>query len=342
MPEIPTTMRASVLVDARGRSRCRSGRCPGPVPTRCSSRCAPWGCAARTCTTTRRAASATTSSTEPLVLGHEVSGVIVDVGAGVPRGAGRRAGGGRAAAPVPALPRVQDRPATTCARRCSSSRPRRSTAPSATTWSPRPTSPTPVPDDALRPRRRPARAVLGRALGLHTRPNVEPGLAGVDHRRRPIGALAALAARSYGRDRRSSSPTSCAARRERILDFGATRAVDPARRRLRRCRRSRSTPSSSAPAPPRPLLSGLDALREAAGPRSSSGSAPSEIVAARPARSRCRELDADRRVPLRRHLARRRSRRRSSRAPTSTAWSPRSSTWRTPRRPSTATRTRPA
>ena len=76
----PGTMRASVMTGVgtlqdRGPARPDARR-----RTRCSSRSPRSGCADRTCTTTATGGSATSSSRQPMILGHELSGRIAAVG----------------------------------------------------------------------------------------------------------------------------------------------------------------------------------------------------------------------------------------------------------------------
>ena len=161
----------------------------------------------------------------PIVLGHEVSGVVVDVGADVPHGAGGAAGGDRAAAPLPALPRLQGRslqhvlgPGVLRDPPVDGAFCDYVVAPADFAY--------PVPDDVsdhaaalLEP--------LSVGLWACEKAKVGPGSRVLVTGAGPIGALAALAARARGAAEVVVTDL-VPSRRERILSFGATTALDPA------------------------------------------------------------------------------------------------------------------
>jgi L-iditol 2-dehydrogenase len=161
---------------------------------------------------------------QPLVLGHEVSGVVVDVGPGVPE---ERVG-----------QRVAIEPQKPC-RRCRACKTGHqnlckqmefyATPPVDGTFCDYVLAPAdfahPVPDDLSDH----AAALLEPfSVGIWacTKAAIEPGSRVFVTGGGPIGALAALAARSFGASEVVVSDL-VESRRERILSFGATSTVDP-------------------------------------------------------------------------------------------------------------------
>ena len=330
-----TTMRASVLTGPQT-IELRSGRCPAPGPDEVLVRVGVGrGVRVGRALLQARPDRVAWSSTGPLVLGHEVGGTIVAVGDAVRPRPRRPARGARAAAALPPLPAVQDRapeplPAHGVLRDPADRRrvlrlrhaPGRLRAPGAGL--------------ALRRRRRPARAAVGRDLG------------------QPEG-------RYDGRQPASSSPAPDRSARWRALAaraMGATEIIvsDPVESRRQRITELASAPSTVDPTAgfdpaddrgrrvPRVLRGDPGAARRADGrpagrhrrdgrPRRREITLPVQDIAG--ARG-----DADRHLPLRRHLAGRDLARGRPAGSTSTRWSPRASASTRWRRRSPATTTR--
>jgi L-iditol 2-dehydrogenase len=161
---------------------------------------------------------------QPLVLGHEVSGVVVDVGPGVPE---ERVG--QRVAVEPQKPCRRCRACKTGHQNLCKQMEFYATPPVDGTFCDYVLAPAdfahPVPDDLSDH----AAALLEPfSVGIWacTKAAIEPGSRVSVTGGGPIGALAALAARSFGASEVVVSDL-VESRRERILSFGATSTVDP-------------------------------------------------------------------------------------------------------------------
>lgn len=223
MEEIPRTMRASVLT-ARRTIEMQERPVPRPGPGEVLIRVRSVGVCGSDVHYYTDMRIGDFVVEEPLVLGHEVSGVVVDVGEGVPED---RVGD-----------RVAVEPQQPCGR-CRHCRVGRmnlcpfmrfyATPPVDGTFCDYVTAPEqfahPVPDDVSDH----AAALLEPfSVGLWAceKARVEPGSTVFVTGAGPIGALTALAARSFGAGEVVVTDL-VPSRRERILSFGATQAIDP-------------------------------------------------------------------------------------------------------------------
>lgn len=220
---VPTTMRASVLLETR-KIEMQERPVPEPGPDEVLVQVRSVGVCGSDVHYYKEGRIGDYVVDQPLVLGHEVSGVVVDVGPGVPE---ERVG-----------ERVAIEPQKPC-RRCRACKtghqnlcPRMefyATPPIDGTFCDYVTAPAdfahPVPDELSFH----AAALLEPfSVGIWacTKAGVEPGSRVFVTGGGPIGALSALAARSFGASEVVVSDL-VESRRERILSFGASSSVDP-------------------------------------------------------------------------------------------------------------------
>lgn len=223
MSEIPSTMRASVLL-RQGVVEMQERPVPRPGPDEVLVQVRSVGVCGSDVHYYKEGRIGDYVVTEPLVLGHEVSGVVVDVGPGVPE---ERVGERVAVEP--------QKPCRRC-RQCKAGR--MNLCPQMEFYATPPIDGT-FCDYVLAPSDFAHR--VPDEMSFHAAALLEPFSVGIwaGHKARletgssvfitgagPIGALSALAARAYGATEIVVSDL-VESRRTRILDFGATRAVDP-------------------------------------------------------------------------------------------------------------------
>jgi len=223
MSEIPSTMRASVLVEP-GRIEMQERPVPRPGPDEVLVRVRSVGVCGSDVHYYTDGRIGPYVVEQPLILGHEVSGVVADVGPGVP---GHRVGERVAIEP--------QRPCRRC-RHCKTGRQNLceqmefyATPPLDGTFCDYVLAPAdfahPVPDSMSDH----AAALLEPfSVGLWacSKAGIRPGDSVLVTGGGPVGALTCLAARSFGASTVVvTDPVE--SRRKRILDFGATEAHDP-------------------------------------------------------------------------------------------------------------------
>lgn len=220
---VPATMRASVLLE-KGVVEMQERPVPRPEPGEVLVRVRAVGVCGSDVHYYKEGRIGDFVVEEPLILGHEVSGVVAGVGAGVPA---ERIGQRVAIEP--------QRPCRTC-RQCTTGHlnlcPQMkfyATPPIDGAFADYVTAPAefafPIPDSMSDN----AGALLEPfSVGMWAtgKAGLAPGSTVLISGAGPIGALASLAARSYGATRIVVSDP-IASRREKILEFGATETVDP-------------------------------------------------------------------------------------------------------------------
>jgi L-iditol 2-dehydrogenase len=223
MTAIPSTMRAAVLVEKQ-QIEMQERPVPRPTPDEVLVQVRSVGVCGSDVHYYKEGRIGDFVVEQPLILGHEVSGVIVDVGAEVSE---ERVGERVALEP--------QRPCRRC-RQCKTGRQNLceqmlfyATPPIDGTFCDYVVAPAdfahPVPDELSDH----AAALLEPfSVGLWAcgKANLQPGSKVFITGAGPIGALASLAARSFGADEVIVTDL-VESRRERILDFGATAAFDP-------------------------------------------------------------------------------------------------------------------
>ncbi len=220
---IPTTMRASVLLEQE-RVEMQERPVPRPGPGEVLVRVRSVGVCGSDVHYYKHGRIGDMVVTAPLVLGHEVSGVVVDVGRGVPEDRV-----GERVAIDPQVPCRQCRHCKTGRLNLCSQMRFYATPPVDGTFCDYVTAPAdfayPVPD-ALSDHAAALLEPFSVGLWACSKARLEPGSRVFVTGAGPIGALASLAARSYGAAEVMVTDL-VASRRERILQFGATAAYDP-------------------------------------------------------------------------------------------------------------------